>query len=280
MDAFLKRGAGGPAQKKQKANDKLLRPETNKVYGKPINKDSNGEYEHGWQTAITIAFFTENEEEPNQITCNVKTQSGKACGKKVNIKGCSGICNGFHHACNNHFGKRIDDIVAAYNTAIEEGCAEGGLFHLVADNTTDKEKAMADWIELIAMGNLPISAVTNELFRKFCKNDHIFGVAMTRETFFQLMILVQKRISDDMKKAKGGALMHDGWTYVRMHFLGVLVTYMKEQKVFEKDKWIFEMVIQSALLTVSPMLESSDDIDGDVEHLEKRGYVFLVGRMF
>ncbi len=149
------------------------------------------------------------------ITCNVKSASGQACGNKTRITGTSGVCNGYTHALNNHFGKRVEDIVAAYNSVIEEG----GDFQFVVDDYTDKEKAMADWIELIVMQNLPISAITNELFRKFCKHGHVFGVAMTRETFFQLMILVQKRISDDMKKAKGGALMHDGWTYVRMHLI-------------------------------------------------------------
>ena len=50
---------------------------------------------------------------------------------------------------------------------------------------------------------------------------------LARESIFQLKALVEENISADLKAAKLGAIMHDGWTENRMHFLGLLATYMK-----------------------------------------------------
>ena len=118
------------------------------------------------------------------------------------------------------------------------------------------------------MENVPLNAIENPIYRRFSKHSDPIGIQLARESIFQLKALVEEDISADLKAAKLGAIMHDGWTENRMHFLGLLATYMKERKITKGRKEIIEMIAKCALLSISPMTKPSESTEHDANDRE------------
>jgi len=114
------------------------------------------------------------------------------------------------------------------------------------------------------MKDLPIQTVEDPFFRSFSKhNKERISVKTLREVMFHLVELVEKKISDELRSAKTGAIMHDGWTHHSVHFCGVFASYMLEpteknsqgkmpaQK--KKKKEDLGPIAKLTLLAVSPL---------------------------
>ena len=169
---------------------------------------------HGWESIITEAFTYENEEERcrkempdgrkvdyKYLHCNVPDEDGKICDKTIPIQAGTGTGNAFKHILKSHFNENKDELAKAYIDALEKAEEEGCAINTVlkCDSYKPKELAMIDWVELVVMENLPIDAVENAIFRRFCRHDEVFGDEMFRETLFQLMILVEQEIKKEME---------------------------------------------------------------------------------
>jgi hypothetical protein len=137
-----------------------------------------------------------------------------------------------------------------------------------APAATSREQAMHGWIVLIVMRGLALNAVEDKLFRKFFKfsNDPISIKALVR-TIFQLVILVEKKISNELANTTCGAIMHDAWTRDGVHYVAMFGCYIKEKKNDDKPASCCN------LLAVSPM-PTTDEKSG-TEAVRFRADVFL-----
>ena len=77
----------------------------------------------------------------------------------------------------------------------------------------------------------------------------------------ELCVLVEQLIADEMKRAGIGSIMHDAWSEIQTHFLGLITVYNKEFPVTENGSTKTVEKVQSVLLAVSPMLKISEDVD-------------------
>ena len=53
---------------------------------------------------------------------------------------------------------------------------------------------------------------------------------MLKATLHRLSYIVKQNISLEMKEAKQGAIMHDGWTLSGVHCIGLFVCYLIKKK--------------------------------------------------
>ena len=63
------------------------------------------------------------------------------------------------------------------------------------------------------MGNIPLTALEDNLFRNFSKyNEHI-SRQLLKDVMHQLVCVVEKKIHDETITTRG-AILHDGWTFM------------------------------------------------------------------
>jgi hypothetical protein len=58
---------------------------------------------------------------------------------------------------------------------------------------------------------------------------------MLRATLLQAQVLVEEVIANRMKEVGLGAVIHDGWTYDRMHFFGIIGVWSREFIFLNQD---------------------------------------------
>jgi hypothetical protein len=188
------------------------------------------------------------------------------CSHVSTVAAKSGYTNPYSHL-KRCYGEE-DFLLELYDDAIAEKECQGnqgsvGDFFMKW-SATAAEKAMHDYIELIVCKSLPITAVEDQLYRKFSKHTSKFGVKRIREVIFQLVELTEKIITKELKAAPCGAIMHDGWSCCGTHYVGVFACYMrKEIKPNTKATWrsaskklkleVKECFPEITLLAVAPM---------------------------
>ena len=134
-------------------------------------------------------------------------------------------------------------------------------------NTRDME--LFDWIEMIVMESLPLSAVTSEMYRRKFKHKFKFGPKTVREVLLAMTLIVEGKLSAEMKEARRGSIVHDGWTKFGTHFLALFATYRAKREKIVNGVLATEVGTVMSLLSVSPlielehMLEDSQDDDDE-----------------
>lgn len=88
---------------------------------------------------------------------------------------------------------------------------------------------------------------------------------MLRETILQMVPLVEAKIGKEMNQAMAGAIMHDGWTCNRMHFIGLVAVYTTKQKAIINGTVQELDQVKSVLLSVAPMQKIEDEVPDDDE---------------
>ena len=236
----------------------------------------------GWITVITESFtyvdpegnFTKATscgESVKHLTCrcNIEGKDGEKCDHPTPMQVGKGTGNAFKHLCNAHFNGDENAVAEAYVDALElqEKSSSGGTLSkfVSVESASSKEKAIFDWIVLMVMDNIPLSSVNNSHFRQFSKHrpEDVFSVEMIKETLIQLWALVELLIADEMKQVGIGAIMHDAWSEMQTHFLGLIAVYNKQFKLTEDGVTRTIEKVQTVLLAVSPMLKVSDNVDGN-----------------
>jgi len=141
------------------------------------------------------------------------------------------------------------------------------------------EQALFDWIDLIVMDNLPLNSVKNSRLKRFCKHKVNIGIQKLKETILQLVMLVERRIGADMREAKMGQILHDGWTKCRIHCIGLMASFTKEHFEIVNCQKVKRTRTQIVLLAVSPMhgppSEEGDAPEETIEFSAKRHKEFI-----
>ncbi|CAB9515777.1 Inherit from NOG: AvrBs3 and PthA family of transcription activator-like effector proteins [Seminavis robusta] len=231
----------------------------------------------GWKTTIIKAFSTEDREEryskptkaskgkdiPHmRVHCGLKFSDGSPCNAFRDMQVESGYGNFWKHLLT-HFDNKEDDLMAAYVDATLKAASKGGcaMDHAEAASFGAKENAMYDWIDLMVMENLPLSAVESKRFRRFSRysDETVFGHKMIRDTMFHLKALTQGEVVKAVKKAPLCDIIHDGWTCDRTHFFGLICSFNKTRTVIEDGKKVVKEEVETVLLSVAPITRLADD---------------------
>jgi hypothetical protein len=184
------------------------------------------------------------------------------CDKIVSKFKQSGYTNPFDHLCR-CYGTEEE----VYRVYYQAKAAEDEAFdnssssiknHFSIASAKSRERAMHAWIRLIVLRGIPVSYVEDPIFRSFSKySDNISHKAVVR-TIFQLVILVEQKVKDELAKTSCGAIMHDAWTRAGIHYVALFACYMKEKKNTKPEPFC-------TLLSVSPMPATADEDDTSPE---------------
>ena len=98
------------------------------------------------------------------------------------------------------------------------------------DTSSEREKDMLSYLELILRSNASLLCADNEYYRNFCKNDYRFSRRYVKQTLFSVAEKFVIRISAEMKSTKG-CIMHDGWTFGGCHYIGLFAVYVHNFQV-------------------------------------------------
>jgi hypothetical protein len=80
-----------------------------------------------------------------------------------------------------------------------------------------------------------------------------------KSILFAMVELVEKAVAKEMREAGCGALMHDAWTKVDVHYIGIFACYMRNINIVVDNQKVSKKEATSALLSVSPMASKSND---------------------
>jgi hypothetical protein len=81
-----------------------------------------------------------------------------------------------------------------------------------------------------------------------------------------LVELVEKKIAAELHEAKCGAIMHDAWTKISVHYMGIFACYMRKIKVVNNGSLLENAKPECTLLSVAPMINiASDTRDGNID---------------
>jgi len=112
-----------------------------------------------------------------------------------------------------------------------------------------KINALFDWLMLIIEKNLPLQFIEEPLLRHFSKHNHKFSRVMLKSVILRLVELVEKRISQEMKEAGCGSILHDGWSHNSVHYVGLFASFIKK----------IDSTPRLVLLSVSPLANRTDE---------------------
>lgn len=165
--------------------------------------------------------------------------------------------NPYNHLVTCVGGGSGEALFEVYEQAVVEMRAATGLGnHFVprVDKPTDRDHAIHGWIKLIVMKNLGLIAVEDEAFRNFSKYNVALSAKTIREVILQLVELVEKAITEELKDKKA-CLLHDGWSHNGDHFIGLFVSYNRKLEVClpTKNGSVVHFEPTITLLSVSPM---------------------------
>ena len=65
--------------------------------------------------------------------------------------------------------------------------------------------------------------------------------------------IVERDIGRDMKKARLGALIYDGWSKDSLHYIGVIASFMRPFNERKENETVVQQRSELVLLSVAPM---------------------------
>ena len=150
-------------------------------------------------------------------------------GHTIEWEAKTGYGNPYRRLCK-CFGSE-EMLLEAYDAALDKSTGSR-LDIIVFDRSTPEEKTIYMWIELVVKRNLPLSAVEDQLFRKCVKhNSKLVSAKRIKKILFAMVELVEKAVGKELRDAGCGALMHDAWTKVDVHYIGIFACYMRDIKM-------------------------------------------------
>ncbi len=128
-------------------------------------------------------------------------------------------------------------------------------FHVQALSTHDK--AVYGWLKLVVLKNIPLSHIEDTEVRAwFCSNIHVSCYTVVK-VIFQLVKIVEKRITSHMQQTKG-MILFDGWSTTGMHYVGVFSSFVQQISTGENVHRLY-------LLAFAPMCQKSYEINSTEE---------------
>lgn len=196
---------------------------------------------------------------PNGKECvSRKWPVWRRCWKRTSD---SGYTNPYDHL-KRCFGSE-DDLLEAYDmkrgaVAVEQG---GTIDSFLAKKRSPVSVVASDcyeWILLITLKDVPITAVEDNTFRNFGKPETNFSYKRISNVIRTLTELVEKLIAVDIKKCRehGGkaAMVHDGWsTDQNEHYVGLFLSFCLPTRGYQKGVPYIHWTPTIVLLACSPM---------------------------
>jgi hypothetical protein len=172
----------------------------------------------------------------------------------------AGYSNPFSVLCTCYGSK--EELLRLFREAEEasDGNKESILDHFQKNSVfTPYEMAVHSWIDAIVAKSLPLNVVECDIMRRYWCYDVKIGVNKIKAILFAMVELVEGAIAAEMKAAGCGALMHDAWTKMDVHYIGIFACYMREVKSKENGKDVIRKEPTSSLISVAPMASISRD---------------------
>lgn len=132
-----------------------------------------------------------------------------------------------------------------------------------------------DLIKAIVHGSMPLNISEKKYYQRLVRDRPTVSRKLVKDMIFELVEIVKKNISSEMKEAEVGSISYDAWEKFFKHYLAVIATYVLK-----------DGTIREVLLSLSPVLGGLslsdfreqnpdaqdgeyvvvDDNDGDVEN--------------
>ncbi len=170
-----------------------------------------------------------------------------------------GFTNAYSHL------KCYGEVQEAYEAALGQDDTQASIrlfFHRTKVST--KTKAMNQFLRLVVFKNLPIEACNDPEWRNALKHDINFNKKSFLDMLHELVKIVEKKISDELKDAPMISLLHDGWTKFGVHYFAIFGTFMVGDK----------LVIRLLGCSTLPAGESDDTEDDDDSDLSEEAVNF------
>ena len=118
---------------------------------------------------------------------------------------------------------------------------------------TPYDEAVYSYMKLIVEENLPLAILQSKNFKAFSKHNISITKKAFKDILSSLVVLVKMRIKDMMHTAKYGSVLHDGWTHLRIHYIGLLACFTLKtlHPVAKAETYL-------VLLSCAPMAKQSD----------------------
>ena len=124
----------------------------------------------------------------------------------------------------------MDYILSLYEENLQGQKNKLNQFFKPVINITEKENAIADWIELIVEESLPLTVIQKKSFRNFYGGVDwlVFSKEKLKETLYNMVEIVEGQISAEMKDTTRGSILHDGWMKNVVHFVAIFSCYINK----------------------------------------------------
>jgi hypothetical protein len=90
-----------------------------------------------------------------------------------------------------------------------------------------------------------------------------------KKVIYKMVEIVERDIGRDMKKARLGALIYDGWSKDSLHYIGVIASFMRPFNERKENETVVQQRSELVLLSVAPMESISsrnrDDDNDDID---------------
>ena len=141
-----------------------------------------------------------------------------------------------------------------YEDVMRSRRSTGNTFKLAREmmQTTPRERAMFSWVEFITVLSFPIGYIQNSISRNFSKHNERIFVTTLKKVLSSLTRIVEDVIKKEITNMQG-AMMHDGWTYIGINYLGVFEIYMRPVLVLRNGQPEQHEELAMPLLFVSPI---------------------------
>ena len=151
-------------------------------------------------------------------------------GNEIEFQEGKELTNPFNNLRACFYSGRLDNLLSLYeeNFQIKQKIISQ-LFKPVI-NITKKEKAIADWIDLIVEERLTLTVIHKKSFRNFyCGAEQLlFSQEKLKETLYNMVEIFEGRISAEMKDANRGLIPHNGWKNNGVIFFAIFACYINK----------------------------------------------------
>ena len=135
--------------------------------------------------------------------------------------------------------------------------------------SSPKDKATMKKIQFIILNDAPLSWVEDPNFRRLCGDteETKISLATFKSVLLALSEITTEILSERLRDAGWGVVIHDGWTKASIHYFGMIASYNRVVWYRKGDKWEACLEPTRSLVSVSPIgaaATSEDEENGTI----------------
>ncbi len=138
------------------------------------------------------------------------------------------------------------------------------------------------YLKLILSKHLPLCAAESKVFRAISKYNFSISVEKFTAIIFELVLLVEKKVQDEMRDCRGSVL-YDSCTCNNMHFTTIMASYCTTTNVQIRNNCKVDSVPRRTLLALSPMEKidvDTDDSNNETTTFNAESYINFMKETF